>query len=341
MTTGPMQVDDLLREAEQSIQEAPSLQELEQCRVRYLGKKGALTDLLKMLGGLPPEERKAQGQRLNTAKESLLAWIDAREACLTQQALTHQLTQESLDVTLPGRREASGSLHPLSQTMHQLRRIFGDLGFTCLQGPEIEDDAHNFTKLNIPPHHPARAMHDTFYFANGLLLRTHTSTVQIRAMKHQKPPFRMMAMGRVYRRDFDLTHTPMFHQLECLVIDETVNLTDLKGLLLHVLQAFFERPVTMRFRATYFPFTEPSLEVDMACLNCKGKGCRICKQSGYVEVLGCGMVHPAVLKMAKIDTKRFRGFAIGMGLDRLTLLKYGVTDLRLLFENDIRFLEQF
>jgi phenylalanyl-tRNA synthetase alpha chain len=234
-----------------------------------------------------------------------------------------------------------GSTHPVMKTFDDLRRIFTQMGFICLDGPEIEDDYHNFTALNIPPLHPARAMQDTFYFPDGMLLRTHMSPVQIRTMKTMPPPLRMVAMGRVYRRDFDITHTPMFHQIECLMIDEHISFADLKGILTIFLQAFFEREVNIRLRPSYFPFTEPSAEVDIGCLKCSGKGCRICKNTGYLEVLGCGMVHPNVLGLADIDQKKYRGFAFGAGIDRLTMLKYGISDLRSLFENDIRFLRQF
>ena len=338
-----MQLDTILQEAEKAIQSAADLALLQQCRVQLLGKKGQLTALLQSIGQLPEAERREAGQKINLAKAKLSQCLDAREAVLKEQQVSQQLAAETIDVTLPGRIIGQGSIHPITHTLSTLRHLFTQMGFVFWEGPEIEDDEHNFTRLNIPSHHPARAMHDTFYFADGLLLRTHTSTVQIRAMHALKPPLRVISMGRVYRRDFDVTHSPMFHQLECMVIDTTASLATLKGLLTHFLQAFFERAVAIRFRPSYFPFTEPSLEVDIDCVACLGKktGCRVCKQTGYVEVLGCGMVHPNVLQMAKINTKQYRGFAIGAGIDRLAMLKYGLTDLRSLFENDVRFLRQF
>lgn len=337
-----MQVlDDILLQAESTIRSVNDLKSLDDCRVQYLGKKGRLTEILKTLGQLPLDERPIAGQKINQAKEKIVSLLEQRSAQLKIDQVKHQLASESIDVTLPGRSRHFGSIHPIVKTIEELRCIFTQMGFVCLEGPEIEDDYHNFAALNIPPFHPARAMQDTFYFPDGLLLRTHMSPVQIRAMKNMSPPLRMVAMGRVYRRDFDLTHTPMFHQIECLMIDEDVSFADLKGLLKQFLQAFFARDITIRFRPSYFPFTEPSAEVDIGCLQCAGKGCRICKNTGFLEVLGCGMVHPNVLAMADLDTERYRGFAIGAGIDRLTMLKYGISDLRALFENDIRFLRQF
>lgn len=334
-------LDGILQQAESAIKSAPDLKELDNCRVQYLGKKGQLTELLKTLGQLPPDERPAAGQKINLVKERIQSLLEERQADLNEATIKQQVASEMIDVTLPGRSMNFGSIHPIVKTMDELRRIFTQLGFACLEGPEIEDDSHNFTALNMPSLHPARAMQDTFYFPDGLLLRTHMSPVQIRAMKKMPPPLRMVAMGRVYRRDFDITHTPMFHQIECLMIDENVSLADLKGVLTQFLQEFFARDVRIRFRPSYFPFTEPSAEVDIGCLKCKGSGCRICKNTGYLEVLGCGMVHPNVLTMAGIDSERYRGFAFGAGIDRLTMLKYGISDLRSLFENDVRFLRQF
>lgn len=334
-------LEDILRHAESAIQSASDLKSLDQYRVQYLGKKGQLTEYLKTLGQLPPEERPAAGQKVNAAKETIQALIEARVALLQKAAVESQLSSESIDVTLPGRGIDSGSIHPITKTFDELRKIFTQMGFVFMEGPEIEDDFHNFAALNIPPLHPARAMQDTFYFADNMLLRTHMSPVQIRAMKKMKPPMRMVAMGRVYRRDFDITHTPMFHQMECLMIDENISFADLKGLLTQFLHAFFSKDAPIRFRPSYFPFTEPSAEVDIGCLNCASKGCRICKNTGWLEVLGCGMVHPNVLKAVDIDSERYRGFAFGVGIDRLTLLKYGISDLRALFENDLRFLRQF
>ncbi|OGT43471.1 MAG: phenylalanine--tRNA ligase subunit alpha [Gammaproteobacteria bacterium RIFCSPHIGHO2_12_FULL_37_34] len=339
MTTLPL--EEILKQAKSAIESTVDLKSLEDCRVRYLGKKALLSEHLKTLGQLPVEKRPVVGQQINEMKQTIQHLIEKQADVLTQKKITAELAKESIDITLPGRSLNSGSIHPITHTCNTLRDIFTQMGFIFMEGPEIEDDNHNFTALNIPPFHPARAMQDTFYFPNGTLLRTQTSTVQIRAMKTMPLPLRMVAMGRVYRRDFDLTHTPMFHQLECLMIDETVSFANLKGVLTQFLQAFFTLKTAIRFRPSYFPFTEPSAEVDISCLNCEGKGCRICKQSGWLEILGCGMVHPNVLKGAHIDTKRYRGFAFGVGIDRLTLLKYGMSDLRTLFENDLRFLQQF
>ncbi|OGT37480.1 MAG: phenylalanine--tRNA ligase subunit alpha [Gammaproteobacteria bacterium RIFCSPHIGHO2_12_FULL_37_14] len=336
-----LSLEEILKQAKSAIETATDLKSLEDCRVHYLGKKAKLTEYLKTLGQLSPEERPIIGQKVNEIKQVIQQLIETRSEILKQKQIDIQLAEESIDITLPGRLFNSGSLHPITHTCHALRDIFTQMGFIFMEGPEIEDDYHNFTALNVPPLHPARAMQDTFYFPNGTLLRSQTSTVQIRAMKTMTLPLRMIAMGRVYRRDFDLTHTPMFHQLECLMIDENVSFADLKGLLIQFLHAFFSPETAVRFRPSYFPFTEPSAEVDITCLNCKGNGCRICKQSGWLEILGCGMVHPNVLLGANIDTKRYRGFAFGVGIDRLTLLKYGIADLRTLFENDLRFLRQF
>jgi phenylalanyl-tRNA synthetase alpha chain len=334
-------LEDILRNAESAIQSATDLKSLDNYRVQYLGKKGQLTEFLKTLGQLPLKERPTAGQKINAAKEAIQALIVKRDAELKKSLIEAQLAVESIDVTLPGRGQQFGSLHPITKTFEALRKIFSRMGFIFMDGPEIEEDYYNFTALNVPPLHPARAMQDTFYFTDDKLLRSQTSNVQIHAMKKIPPPLRMVAMGRVYRRDFDLTHTPMFHQMECLMVDEHITFADLKGLLKQFLQEFFATNIAVRFRPSYFPFTEPSAEVDIGCLNCSGKGCRICKNSGYLEVLGCGMVHPNVLTMAGIDSERYRGFAFGVGIDRLTLLKYGISDLRSLFENDLRFLKQF
>lgn len=334
-------LEEILRQAELAVQSATDLKSLDNYRVQYLGKKGQLTEYLKTLGQLPPEERPIAGQKINVVKEKIQALIEQRDVVLKKNLIEQQLAAESVDITLPGRSLDFGSIHPVVKTFAELRRIFTQMGFVFMEGPEIEDDYHNFAALNIPSLHPARAMQDTFYFADNLLLRTHMSPVQIRAMKKDSLPLRMVAMGRVYRRDFDLTHTPMFHQMECLVIDEDISFSSLKGLLTQFLCEFFSAEVPVRFRPSYFPFTEPSAEVDIGCLNCAGEGCRICKNSGWLEVLGCGMVHPNVLQEAHIDSERYRGFAFGLGVDRLTLLKYGINDLRSLFENDLRFLKQF
>jgi phenylalanyl-tRNA synthetase alpha chain len=334
-------LEKILQEAKSAIQSAGDLRALDHYRVHYLGKKGLLTEYLKTLGKLSADERPIAGQKINAVKEAIVSLIEERHDSLNQQEIEQQLALEKVDVTLAGRMTDNGTIHPIAHTFKELKRIFTQMGFLFLEGPEIEDDYHNFTALNIPPLHPARAMQDTFYFDNETVLRTHMSPVQIRAMKNLSLPFRMIAMGRVYRRDFDLTHTPMFHQMECMVVDENVTFADLKGLISYFLNEFFATKATIRFRPSYFPFTEPSAEVDMACLKCAGKGCRICKNTGWLEVLGCGMVHPNVLSNAGIDTERYRGFALGLGVDRLTMLKYGISDLRSLFENDLRFLQQF
>lgn len=334
-------LDELLHEAESAVRATTDLKSLDLCRVFYLGKKGQITEHLKTLGQLPAEERPAAGQRINAIKEAIQQLIEKRDQEFSQSNIEQQLASESIDVTLPGRAVDFGSVHPISQTIETLRSIFSQMGFLVMEGPEIEDDYHNFTALNIPPLHPARAMQDTFYLPGDLLLRTQMSPVQIRAMKKIALPIRMIAMGRVYRPDFDVTHTPMFHQMECLVIDENITMADLKGILIQFLQEFFATKIDIRLRPSYFPFTEPSAEVDIGCLNCSAKGCRICKNTGWLEVLGCGMVHPNVLNMAGIDSNRYQGYAIGLGIDRITMLKNGISDLRSLFENDLRFLKQF
>ena len=314
---------------------------LDQLRVDYLGKKGELTELLKELGQLPAEQRPAAGEYINEAKRQIQNALDTRRDIIVEKALAQQVTKETIDVSLPGRRQSPGGLHPVSRTIDRIKQLFESVGYSVAEGPEIEDDYHNFEALNIPGHHPARAMHDTFYINPTTVLRTHTSPVQVRVMEHGKPPFRMICPGRVYRCDSDLTHTPMFHQVEGLLIDENVTFADLKGTLADFLQNFFEADLEVRFRPSYFPFTEPSAEVDMSCVMCSGKGCRVCKHTGWLEVLGCGMVHPSVLESSGIDSEKYRGFAFGMGVERLAMLRYGVNDLRLFFENDLKFLRQF
>ncbi len=304
-------------------------------------KKGQLTEFLKSLGSLPQAERPQLGQKVNLAKQQIQTLIDSQVQILQQNQIAKQLEDEALDITLSGRAQSLGSLHPVTKTRQRIEMLFSQMGFMALDGPEIETDYYNFEALNIPVLHPARAMQDTFYFADDTLLRSQTSPVQIHAMENMPPPLRIIAIGRVYRRDFDLTHTPMFHQVEGLMVDENVSFSDLKGILTQFLQAFFERPIPIRFRPSYFPFTEPSAEVDIGCLSCNGKGCRICKNTGWLEVLGCGMVHPNVFGFVGIDSERYTGWAFGCGLDRLAMLRYGMTDLRALFENDLRFLRQF
>ena len=333
--------ETLLAEALQAIERAGDEKSLDSLRVRYLGKKGSFTDLLKSLGQLPADERPAAGEKINQAKKALQQAIESRKGELVSAALDARLNAERLDVTLPGRRQSKGGLHPITITIERIKSIFAAAGYDVAEGPEIEDDYHNFEALNIPAHHPARAMHDTFYLSPGTVLRTHTSPVQVHVMENGEPPFRMICPGRVYRCDSDLTHTPMFHQVEGLLVEERVSMADLKGTVVEFLRAYFEADMPVRFRPSYFPFTEPSAEVDMGCVSCGGKGCRICSHTGWLEVMGCGMVHPRVLQMSGVDTERFSGFAFGMGVERLAMLRYGVSDLRLYFENDIRFLQQF
>ncbi len=311
-------------------------------RSSLLGKKSVLNDYLKKLAQLPAAEKPKVGQAINQAKQQIEALLKAQNELLINQEINAQLVREKVDITLAGRGQSMGSLHPVTRTRERIECFFKRIGFTVAQGPEIEDDYYNFEALNIPSNHPARALHDTFYFSNGLLLRTHTSPVQIRAMQNTKPPLKMIAPGRVYRCDSDVTHTPMFHQVEGLLIDESANFSELKGLLTQFLQQFFEKSdLAIRFRAAYFPFTEPSAEVDIHCVMCCGEGCRVCSQTGWLEILGCGMVHPNVLKKMDLMPDNYQGYAFGMGIDRLALLRYQIPDLRLMFENDLRFLEQF
>jgi len=335
-------LEELERQALDEIAAAGDPAALDGVRVGYLGKKGRLTLQLKQLGALPAAERPAAGQAINRIKERVQQALEARREALQASQLGARLAGERVDVTLPGRGQPQGGLHPVTITMRRIEQLFRPLGFSVAEGPEIEDDHHNFEALNIPAHHPARAMHDTFYFDAHTLLRTHTSPVQVRVMEQRQPPLRIIAPGRVYRCDSDLTHTPMFHQVEGLLVDEQVSFANLRGLLDEFLRAFFERSdLPVRFRPSYFPFTEPSAEVDIQCVMCAGKGCRVCGQSGWLEVLGCGMVHPEVFEQVGIDNERYTGFAFGMGVERLAMLRYGVNDLRLFFENDMNFLKQF
>jgi len=334
-------LESMLVEAQTKISAACSQQDLDQVRVEYLGKKGLFTQQMKQLSNLPAEQRPAAGKLINQAKSQFQDRLESRKQLLSRQELEKRLAAEAIDVTLPSRCHPCGGLHPVTQTLRRIQLIFGSAGFNVETGPEIEDDFHNFEALNIPDHHPARAMHDTFYFDEHTLLRTHTSPVQVRVMQNQKPPLRVIAPGRVFRCDSDLTHSPMFHQVEGFMVDVDVSFADLKGLLYDFLRAFFERDVDVRFRPSYFPFTEPSAEVDIECVICDGDGCRVCSQTGWLEVLGCGMIHPHVFKSANIDPDEFSGFAFGMGVERLAMLRYGINDLRLFFENDLRFLSQF
>ena len=334
-------LEQILADAEEAIAAAADARGLDEVRVAYLGKKGALTAQLKSLGRLPAEERPGAGAAINDAKQQVQAGIEKRQAAIAGEQLATQLARETVDVTLPGRRQSQGGLHPVTQALARIEDIFVGAGYEVADGPEIEDDYHNFEALNIPAHHPARAMHDTFYLDNGMVLRTHTSPVQVRVMENQAPPIRVICPGRVYRRDSDITHSPMFHQVEGLVVDEGINFSHLKGTVTDFVQKFFEKDLDVRFRPSFFPFTEPSAEVDVQCVQCMGKGCRSCGRSGWLEVMGCGMVHPNVLNMSGIDSERYTGFAFGFGGDRLAMLLYAVDDLRLFFENDVRFLRQF
>jgi phenylalanyl-tRNA synthetase alpha chain len=330
MDTLGQRIDDSLA----AIAGAVTLDALEVQRVALLGKSGAITAELKALGKLSPDERNTRGAQVNAAKQKIADAIAARKETLERAALEQRLASEGLDITQPGRDGGRGTVHPLTRTRERIEAIFAQLGYSVVEGPEIEDDWHNFEALNFPAHHPARAMHDTFYFGDGRLLRTHTSPVQIRAMRGVQPPIRIIAPGKVYRSDSDQTHSPMFHQVEGLLVDDSATVADLKGTLEAFVAAFFGQALEMRFRPSYFPFTEPSAEVDIRWQRDDG-GTR------WLEVLGCGMVHPNVLKNCGIDPERYTGFAFGMGVERLAMLRYGVTDLRAFFENDVRFLQQF
>jgi phenylalanyl-tRNA synthetase alpha chain len=323
-------IEPLLAQGIAAAEQAASTQDLDQVRVQYLGKKGHLTQLLKGLGQLSAEQRPQAGARINEAKQALQDVLNARKDALEGAALNARLAAETIDVTLPGRGQALGGLHPVTKTLERIEAFFANIGYSVAEGPEIEDDYHNFEALNIPAHHPARAMHDTFYFDAHTLLRTHTSPVQIRTLEEQKPPVRIICPGRVYRCDYDQTHSPMFHQVEGLLVDKNISFADLMGTLEQFLREFFEEDVKVRFRPSYFPFTEPSIEVDID----RGDG-------KWLEVLGCGMVHPRVFESVGIDPEEYTGFAFGMGVERLAMLRYGVNDLRLFFENDLRFLGQF
>ena len=336
-------LEDILSTALSAVASAGDAPALDDVRVKYLGKKGELTGLLKGLGKLSPEDRPAAGAEINTAKEALQEAISARKADLDNAAIDAQLASETIDVSLPGRNNDIGALHPVTQTLRRMEDFFIGVGYEVVEGPEIEDDYHNFEALNLPEHHPARAMHDTFYFNPELLLRTHTSPVQVRVMETTKPPIRIICPGRVYRVDPpDPSHLPMFHQVEGLVVDENVSFADLKGTVVEFLRVFFEKDdLEVRFRPSYFPFTEPSAEVDVQCVHCGGDGCRVCSQTGWLEVMGSGMVHPRVLEYSGIDSEKYTAFAFGMGPDRLAMLRYSVDDLRHYLDNDLRFLKQF
>ncbi|WP_223670362.1 phenylalanine--tRNA ligase subunit alpha [Kangiella shandongensis] len=334
-------LQEIIQQAETEISAVESLPELEQVKARFVGKKGLITAQMKQMGTLPPEEKPKFGAKVNEAKKEVFAIIEAKQNAIKTAEINAKLASETIDVTLSGRNSEVGGVHPVNRTLRRIESYFGQMGFSVAEGPEVEDDFHNFTALNIPEHHPARAMHDTFYVDAGRLLRTHTSPVQIREMENSEPPYRMIAPGRVYRCDSDITHTPMFHQVEGLLIDESTTFVDLKGVLYEFVTHFFEKDLGVRFRPSYFPFTEPSAEMDIECVMCSGEGCRVCSHTGWLEILGCGMVHPKVLESVNVDSEKYTGFAFGIGVERLTMLRYGVNDLRLFFENDLNFLKQF
>lgn len=334
-------ITTLTQHALEAIDQANDISVLEAIRVEYLGKKGRMTDILKGLATLSAEEKPKMGQLINQAKREVSEHIDLKMTTLKELELEKKLSSEYIDVTLPGRSKQTGSIHPVTQIRQFIIDYFTRLGFDSVDGPEIETEFYNFEALNIPDNHPARAMHDTFYFGDGRLLRTHTSPVQVRTMEAQQPPFRLIAPGRVYRCDSDMTHTPMFHQVEGLVIDKQATLSGLKGLLTEFFKALFNKELPLRFRPSYFPFTEPSAEIDIQCTQCSGEGCRSCKFTGWLEVGGSGMVHPNVLKAVNISPTEYQGFAFGMGIDRLAMLYFGIDDLRLMFESDLNFLRQF
>ena len=323
-------LSDLLNDALNEIEECKTLNNLEKIRVKYLGKKGQITSQLKKLGSMKTDQKPSFGQEINKIKNQIEAKVKAKKIELKKSSIARNIATQSIDITLPGRKSLTGSIHPITTTLSDIENIFLNAGFLVEDGPEIEDEHHNFTALNIPENHPARAMHDTFYFDNNLLLRTHTSPIQIRSMEKQGVPIKIIAPGKVFRRDSDLTHIPMFHQIEGLVIDQGINFTHLKGILHEFINCFFEQPMELRFRPSYFPFTEPSAEVDI--LSEDGK---------WLEILGCGMVHPKVLDLLELDSEKYTGYAFGMGVERLAMLKHEIKDIRLFYDNDLNFLEQF
>lgn len=335
------QLEQLKQAALKAIAEASGEDALQEVRIRYLGRKGEITALMKGLGALSPEERPLVGQLVNAVRDEVETGLDSALSAARERATTERLRSERLDVTLPGRRLATGSKHPITLVVEEICDIFAGLGFSVAEGPEIEHDWYNFEALNFPPEHPARDMQDTFFVEDNLLLRTHTSPVQIRTMLKQKPPVRIIAPGTVYRCDSDATHSPMFHQIEGLMVDKGVTFGDLKGILTVFTNQLFGQKTGVRLRPSFFPFTEPSAEVDIACVICGGKGCRVCKNSGWLEILGAGMVDPEVYRHVNYDAEEISGFAFGMGIERIAMLKYGINDMRLLFENDVRFLRQF
>lgn len=335
------ELDRVEAEACAAIESAADLKTLDEIRVRYLGKKGALTLLLRGMGQLPPEERPLVGKRVNEARDRIEQMFENKTLHLSQVARQQRIAAERIDVTLPGRRPAVGRLHPLTQVLHEIKSVFMGLGFEVVEGPEVETDYYNFEALNVPKHHPARDMQDTFYITDDLLLRTQTSPVQVRTMESRRPPVRVIAPGKVYRCDADITHSPMFQQVEGLLVDKHVTLGDLKGTLAAFAHRLFGDDRGVRFRPSYFPFTEPSAEMDISCMICDGRGCRVCKDEGWIEILGAGMVHPRVFEMVGYDPEEVTGFAFGMGVERIAMLKFGIDDIRLFYENDLRFLSQF
>ncbi len=336
------ELEAIRQRAEQELEEAKGQQELESLRVKYLGKKGELTAILKKMGGLSPEERPVIGQLANQVRAFIEEDLAKRAAELKEAALARRLKEEALDVTMPGVRRPLGAKHPLSIVLDEIKEIFIGMGFDIVDGPEVETDYYNFEALNIPKNHPARDTQDTFYINDNILLRTQTSPVQIRVMEKQKPPIRVISPGRVYRSDaVDATHSPLFHQIEGLVVDRGITFADLKGTLETFVKRLYGEDSVVRFRPHHFPFTEPSAEVDVQCSHCHGEGCRLCKGEGWIEILGCGMVHPKVLQNCGIDPEEYSGFALGMGLERVVMRRYSIDDLRLFYENDVRFLKQF
>lgn len=333
--------DSLKKAFLEEIETIYSVQELFNLKAKYIGKRGIITEKIKNLGSLAPEERKTQGKILNELKSFIEEKLKTKESELKQKEISEALRKDFIDITLPGKNYYFGGIHPVNKTLLEIIDIFRELGFTVEEGPEVELDYYNFEALNIPKNHPARDMQATFYITEDVVLRTHTSPVQVRVMEKKKPPLRFISPGKVYRCDSDITHTPMFHQVEGLMVDEDVSFCHLKGVLVYFLQRLFGENIPIRFRPSFFPFTEPSTEIDIGCIICNSKGCRICKGTGWLEVLGAGMVHPNVFKFAGYPEGKYTGFAFGMGVERLTMLKYGIDDIRLFFENDIRFLRQF
>lgn len=334
-------VNDLLKKAGAEMEGVESSKELESFRVKYLGKKGHFTALLRSLGKLSAEERPAAGQAVNRGREQLTSLLEARKTEIGRIESEKALAEQAVDITLPGVFREMGHRHPVNMVMSEVLDIFRGMGFSARKGSEIENDYYNFEALNIPKDHPARDMQDTFYFDEDKLLRTHTSPVQIRTMETEQPPLRIVSPGKVYRVDYDVSHSPMFHQVEGFLVDEGIAFSDLKGVLIEFLNQFFGEGTPVRFRPSFFPFTEPSAEVDIGCVICSGSGCRVCSDSGWVEILGAGMIHPEVFRFVNYDPEEYSGFAFGIGMERLTMLRYGIDDIRLLFENDLRFLSQF